>query len=183
MSLKPREFDSDYVANERAKLQAVHAFQDRPLTSKETLKRIISGPPKTERTLITVDVSMHNEYKMGAEDKIINAALSTDSETVRLLIEHNVKQPTDKAIVLSFHAASTNSEIPDGAAWLRSAVDPLRPTSYTQIYTRESVREQATGDDASSESTSDNADTSGSAGSVDSGIRVGQVTTRRAAIQ
>lgn len=185
MTNQPRSFDSDMLANEQAKLRAVHAFQQ-PSQTKDNLRRIIQGPSKTERSLITVDVSMHNEYKMGANDKIINAALSTDSETVRLLIEHNVKQPTDKTIILSFHAASTNSEIPDGASWLRSALDPLRTTSYTQIYTRESIRETAVDNLTEGERTasdSDSSDTTGGSASGSDSISVGKVTSRRPAIQ
>ena len=182
MNTKPREFDSDHIANERAKIAAVHAFQDRPITNrKEDLRRLVRKPLQADRMLVNVDVSMHLEYRMGLNDRVINAALSTSSETVRLLIEHHAKQPTDQTVILTFHAASANPEIPDSASWLRTAHDPLNPTSFCQVYAR--TESLASAERASADATSDSADAGGEAGGESSTTGIRKVSTSRPVIQ
>jgi len=185
MTKKPIEYDSDVAANEKAKLSAIHAFQGRTsITTQPTgLRRIDQAPPSTDRQLITVEISIHNEYRMPSDNKIINAALSTDSETARLLIEHHAKG--NETTVISFHSARINPEIPNGATFVRTAVDPTRITSFIQIYARAeaSNHDEANHDAASTDLAVASADGGGSGEHTEPANRVGAIPARRTSIQ
>lgn len=123
--------DSDMMENLLAKSNAMHAFQGEQSGGQAPAPSLpLSTQPETKRQLISVDVSIHEQYRMPATDKIIDAVLSTMSHTIRLLIQHDHATVSDKNTVLSFHAATVNTYIPDEAEYVRSAYDPSADSVY-----------------------------------------------------